>query len=494
MNKWLLKLKYQFLLLKRRRTMKPEHKGLNFLIPMALFLLAVPLLFYSCGGGGGGSSSSGDNTNDGGNITTGSYVVLAWNDLGMHCLNPTYDQLVILPPYNTVFAQVIQRGNPPQIVTTGITVDYAIVNNTYSYGKLFYGQFWDNIVALFGAGAATLPHNYGLNLFDANIHNTLSGTMEMVNDHFQVNGIPLTPVEDGTTTKNPFQVAQITVKDANGNTLVTTQATAPTSDEINCGKCHAPGGTLTDVFNDIAAVHDRDRGTAFVASITSGTPILCATTCHGSPALGGAVGARGTSGKYLSEAIHTFHANRQTPTGAAIACYDCHPGATTQCNRSLAHTASDGNCVTCHDTMTNMAASITANTKVPWVNEPACATCHSGVAEVATGTTLYRNANTGHGGVYCAACHQSPHAMIPSRVASDNYQALQYQAKDVSIGDCRNCHSTSRGGGTSISDFVQVHAGTNPEEQSACNVCHTALPAGISTTDFPHQFQWKTRS
>lgn len=26
------------------------------------------------------------------------YVVLAWNDLGMHCLNPTYDQEVILPP------------------------------------------------------------------------------------------------------------------------------------------------------------------------------------------------------------------------------------------------------------------------------------------------------------------------------------------------------------------------------------------------------------
>ncbi len=45
-----------------------------------------------------------------------SYIVLAWNDLGMHCLNPTYDKAVILPPYNTVWAQVIKRGNPPRIV------------------------------------------------------------------------------------------------------------------------------------------------------------------------------------------------------------------------------------------------------------------------------------------------------------------------------------------------------------------------------------------
>jgi hypothetical protein len=59
----------------------------------------------------------------------------------MHCLNPTYDRLVILPPYNNLLAQVVQRGNPPKIVTSGITVDYRIQDNTYSYGKRNYGQF-----------------------------------------------------------------------------------------------------------------------------------------------------------------------------------------------------------------------------------------------------------------------------------------------------------------------------------------------------------------
>ena len=145
--------------------MKSNNKYLKFSIRAVLLLSLISPLFYSCGGGGGGDSTNDGGGTNNGNVTTGSYVVLAWNDLGMHCLNPTYDQLVILPPYNTIWAQVIQRGNPPQIVTTGITVDYSIINNTDSYGKLSYGQFWDNVVALFGAGAAGLPHNFGLNLF-----------------------------------------------------------------------------------------------------------------------------------------------------------------------------------------------------------------------------------------------------------------------------------------------------------------------------------------
>src|SRR5512133_3075117 len=91
---------------------------------------------------------------------TSDYVVFAWNDLGMHCLNPTYDKAVILPPYNTVLAQVVKRGDPPQIVTSGVTVDYKLIGNSSSYGKRQYGGFWDNITALFGL--ASLEHDRGL--------------------------------------------------------------------------------------------------------------------------------------------------------------------------------------------------------------------------------------------------------------------------------------------------------------------------------------------
>ena len=67
--------------------------------------------------------------------TSGDYSVFAWNDLGMHCLNPSYDKLVILPPYNNVMVQVVKRGNPPQIVKSGITVAYRLLGNTSSYNK-----------------------------------------------------------------------------------------------------------------------------------------------------------------------------------------------------------------------------------------------------------------------------------------------------------------------------------------------------------------------
>lgn len=50
------------------------------------------------------------------------YVLLGWNDLGIHCYNHDFQDLAVLPPYNTIWAQVIKRGNPPQVVTQGIRV------------------------------------------------------------------------------------------------------------------------------------------------------------------------------------------------------------------------------------------------------------------------------------------------------------------------------------------------------------------------------------
>jgi hypothetical protein len=460
---------------------------------IATVALAVGLV--SCGSGGGGTyiPPSGDSGNSGGGSTplTGAFVVLAWNDLGMHCLNPSYDTAVILPPYNTVWAQVIQRGNKPVVVTSGITVEYRIINNTTSQKGLFV-QFWQNAQKLFGVTPAI---DKGLNLDDPTVSNGLSGTMLTKGDHFQVSGIPVVPYNDGSTIRNAYQVAEITVKNSAGTVLATTQCTVPTSDEINCAKCHAPGQSITATFNDILQKHDSARGTTLMSS----KPVLCAS-CHGSPALGQT--GPGTSGKYLSFAIHDFHANKTAPGGAPIACYDCHPGASTSCNRSAKHTALNGNCTTCHGDMANVANTITAvvNPRIPWVNEPKCMStaCHAAgnnggiIPEVDTLTTLYRNAK-GHGGLYCAGCHGSPHAMVPSTQSTDNYQALQYQQKEKSLGSCLTSacheHSTSRGGNSSGSNFVSQHGNGS----SKCGICHTGFIQGTDATKWPHGYNWKAR-
>jgi hypothetical protein len=391
------------------------------------------------------------------------YVVFAWNDLGMHCLNPSYDKAVILPPYNNVVVQVVKRGDPPQIVTSGITVDYKIIGNTTSYGKREYGGFWDNITALFGL--ASLEHDKGLT------GNKLSGTMTAGTERFEATGIPVTPVNDQGVW-DPYQVAEITVRDAGGKTVATTRTTVPTSDEINCAKCHG-----ADAFNNILSEHDDKEGTNLMQS----KPVLCAT-CHGSMALGKS--GRGTSGKYLSEAIHGYHATK----GAS--CYDCHPGNTTQCNRSAEHTGANGNCTTCHGTMTQVASS-TGTGRVPWVNEPSCVTCHSEVSGVGSTAQLYRESK-GHGDMMCAACHGSPHAMVPSLKASDNYQAMQYQPysdSPKSLGSCGTCHGNSRGEEGEMDGFVEKHGGSNPEKVIGCFICHTVVYN--NTGEWPHSYTWK---
>ena len=115
-----------------------------------------------------------------------------------------------------------------------------------------------------------------------------------------------------------------------------------------------------------------------------------------------------------------------------------------------------------------------------------CATCHAGIAQIDTGTTLYRNAS-GHAGLSCPACHGSPHAQVPSNQAADNYQAIQYQTGVRTIGDCKVCHDTSKGEG--IDEFTEAHGGSRA---TACSVCHTAGPAA-DASHWPHQFQWKSR-
>ena len=43
----------------------------------------------------------------------GRYVVIAWNDLGMHCMDPSFEDFSVLPPYNNLVAQVVRRGEEP---------------------------------------------------------------------------------------------------------------------------------------------------------------------------------------------------------------------------------------------------------------------------------------------------------------------------------------------------------------------------------------------
>ena len=78
---------------------------------LALIVTSSALLF--CGGG----TSAGSAVPPPNGQTSG-YALLAWSELGMHCIDgKDYSVMSILPPYNTVHAQLVKQAEPPKMVT-----------------------------------------------------------------------------------------------------------------------------------------------------------------------------------------------------------------------------------------------------------------------------------------------------------------------------------------------------------------------------------------
>lgn len=346
------------------------------------------------------------------------YTVLAFNDLGMHCMNLDCSELLVLPPYNTLHAQVIDRTHgSPEIVTSGITVQYSIPGNTRTADK---SNFWTHAGALFGA---TIPPGVGLT------GHGMSGFMSRTpgSNDWSVTGIPITQIDDSGR-ENPYNLATVTVK-RNGTIMGMTQAVVPVSWEMSCNLCHATPGIST--ATDILRSHDRLHGT----QLETAKPVLCAG-CHADAALG-APGIPGVSN--LSSAMHLAHAPRmsQLPVTLGEECYACHPGVRTKCLRDV-HAAAGMNCKSCHTSMT----AVGDPARRPWMDEPNCGSCHQAqhpTWEFEEPGKLYR-ASRGHRGVQCAACHGSPHAITPTVMAVDNVQAVTIQGHAGRIDTCTVCH------------------------------------------------------
>jgi hypothetical protein len=347
------------------------------------------------------------------------WVVLGFNDLGMHCMNQDDSEICILPPYNNLHAQVIARGEEPRIITSGATVSYSILGNTYSAGKT---NFWSYAQPLFNVA---LPPNVGLT------GNGLAGTMSVTsNNDWAATGIPLTPIMDNGSL-NSYALSRINVTQ-NGNLMATTQAVVPVSWEISCNLCHNRPG-FNSVAADILEAHDRLHNT----SLQNQKPVLCAS-CHADPALG----TSGVPGvPTMSSSMHTAHASRFTPAVLAqtggVNCYACHPGIKTQCQLDI-HYAKGIHCGDCHGTMT----AVGDPARTPWVSEPKCADCHNTPGHQYEEPGKLFKQSRGHNGVMCASCHGSPHAITPTVTAPDNVQAITIQGYAGTIDNCVVCHKS----------------------------------------------------
>ena len=517
----------------------------------------------AAGGGGGEDDDEGDDDDDddggsggggGGTPTPASgAVVLAANDLGMHCMDREFATFSILPPFNVVRAQVVRRtaSGPVLLDSASARVTYAAVADaTGSINRKSVGKtdFWTWASAAYGASLAPGQGLTGLYMpDDATPKGPQAFTWDAAARWYAAAGIPITPTDDGGTT-NPYPLMRVAATDAStGAALASLDVVVPVAQETECRTCHRTGGTAasrTDVTwstatdlevqakENVLKLHDKEKGTNLFGS----RPVLCAS-CHYSPALdltgAGPQGAQKVF-PWFSRAIHRKH--DFLPGGAAAACYQCHPGAVTQCARGPMITAGM-ECKDCHGDMkavageTALAAGGSLDgaadgaARRAWTDLPRCQSCHTGDATshlsgtgyvlaadgvrlrqawktgdaaaspIAATTsrfaenprTLYRFSK-GHGGLLCQACHGSTHAEWPvgDPAANDNVAARQLQGHDGVLVECATCHGSNGApmgtggphGMHPVGDSRWANGGHERYYNSSCKACHGATLDG----------------
>lgn len=490
-------------------------------------------LLSGCGGGSSNgtattttdSSSSGTpdsnlTINNGINSTTG-YTLLAWNDLGMHCMDGSdFSVFSILPPYNDLNAQLIKKnGTSNKHVTSGVTITYTAAKSldakynttsTYDNNNNLKTNFWDYVGKLFNT---TPPTNTGLSGNKVPSLTPHKLTYNATHSWWEATGLPLTPYNDDGT-KNYYPMVNVTAKDASGKVLATTKVVLPISDEMDCKACHSStsGYTATkpatgwendpnpqkDFKWNILRLHDdkfqtavSDNQTALkkagyntynsaglYASAKNGNPVLCAT-CHASNALPG-TGIAGI--KPLTEVIHSLHANALDPVanvtlGSATnrnACYRCHPGATTQCLRGAMGKQSNIQCQSCHGSM----SAVGKHGRTGWLDEPNCQACHQNGKRYTTAVT---NPMTG-----TLRSSLDTRFATNSNTPDQNISMYRFSTGHGNM-QCSACHGSTHAIYPSShkvdnlqSIIVQGYEGTIAE----CTACHTTTPATV--TGGPH--------
>ncbi len=411
---------------------------------------------------------------------TSDYVLLPWNDLGMHCISDSDPWFVILPPANTLWAQVIKRGPLPQIVTDGIAVQYSAPAG-FAHPER-HVSFWEHAQATFGV-ELTPP----VGLFGFGMEGRMHPHPEK--GAFIAEGIPVVPYPDDGGFR-PYPIFELEARDEEtGELLASSRVVAPASTEMGCRRCHGGdwrvggrAGFSPQTSRAVLAVHDRMSGTTLLAEAEAGRPRLC-QSCHEDPVLQ-APGREDLLN--LPASLHGFHAN-YLPGQGERACASCHPARVdgpTRCLRGRhGHDGAGLTCVECHGTLEDHALSLLKKeqergkpgaerlmralqpevvasvdeivARTPWINQPDCLNCHIDFALASIDAFnrwtpgadyLYRN-RRGVRGIYCAACHGAPHAVYPATnpygTMRDNIPPLQVQGDPGTIatqGNCGVCH------------------------------------------------------
>jgi len=444
------------------------------------------------------------------------YMLTAWNDLGMHCMDGNdFSVFSVLPPYNNLHAQLKDKSG--DLITSGVTLTYESVKGTdgkmntdstmASNGKS-KTNFWQYSDELFGA---SLAENEGLKGNAMASRTPQELTFNATHQWWEAEGIPITPYNDDGS-KNYYPLVKVVAKDSNGKVIASVNTVLPVSDEMDCKRCHSSKSGAAakpskgwvnnsdkekDYKYNILRLHDESEPDAvsklnkklqakgytynvagLEATAKGGTPVLC-VACHKSNALPGV----GVEIKAFTSVIHKKHANVTDPkTGKRLgasnnrnACYACHPGSKTECLRGAMGDAKGKNamqCQSCHGDMSHVGAS----NREGWFDEPNCQSCHhDGKREI---SAIDPRTNT------LRHALDSRFATKPNTPTAG--KSLYRFSKGHGDLQCEACHGATHAiypaheADNKVSISIQGHTGTLSE----CKACHTKVPKTV--TGGPH--------
>jgi hypothetical protein len=488
----------------------------------ALTALVATLVLFACEEPGDDES-----TDTSGVDINATHQVLAFNDLGMHCADLDYSTFVILPPYNVIHSQVIERADRPRILdSTQVKVSYRGIEdaagsiNTTSQnqaGAITKSNFWDTnpdtgnsyVFDLFGLNP---PPDEGLAFEQAmpGILDPYAANDPQPFNHydadkqwFAADGVPILPIDDAGQL-NAYPLMRVSATLPSGENVASLDVVLPVASEADCQNCHAlgeigaadanpnykfaddpndPNSVLQAAKHNILVLHDAKNNTRLL----NATAVLCAN-CHYSAALD--LAGTGPAGPQLgkpkmSEVMHEHHGNLVDNTGAPLfpsdgtleeSCYQCHPGKVTKCLRGAMGGAGI-DCVDCHGSMQAVGRS----TREPWLDEPRCESCHTG------------DALDNLGGIRLSRAWDDSIDIATPRIASnkrfaENDDMLYRNSLGHGGVACEGCHGSTHAiwpnalptaNDNVAATQLQGHSGTISE----CSVCHTSLPL---TLNGPH--------
>jgi len=377
------------------------------------------------------------------------YLLLAFSHSGMRFISDGSSKWELRSPGSDISAQLIHRGETPEIVTQNVEVTYQAESGTDTKGNMQFDE--DNQI-------------------------------------YTARRIPIKPYTENNTF-NPYPLFTIQAKDLETDKILAeTKVVTPVSTEMGCKNCHGGKwgvngvtGISDETLQDVLSVHDKISRTELSKQLKNGEPMQC-QSCHSE--------TRSQEKREgllnMSAAIHGFHANYLTDRGAE-SCNMCHPSSpsgNTQSFRGVHHEIGL-DCTNCHGNLEDHALSLLkaeknagkANAEKlmkhlvpvkvdtikdvqprhPWVNEPDCLNCHVDFNEPEIDETfnlwsesyedLYRS-RMDDAGIMCQACHGSAHALYPATNIygkdRDNIQPMQYQGNPYPIAankNCKVCHT-----------------------------------------------------